>query len=768
MRSFIRQSFQRKLLLFVLLAVFLTTLLQLAYLINNFRQITDLALAENKRGAEQTADEFMAKYADEKAAAISEQLRAAQNNLSVLGRTAQKLVDNYAVIRENPALLNLALFRTELEERNGALGAPTDAPFDALIPPHLLDDPRAHEVLASSALLNLSMDAVYDANPNNTLIYFVGDETSPVTRAYPNRDLATELGEAVVLDFWRDFFPGTVEQWTRYYTDAELRARLPSPITVVGPYKDAAGQGLVMTMFYPLWDSQAGRFAGAVGADIQLASIIENILAFRLGESGFAFLIDSAGRVVAMPDIGFELFKIELTEVEIGGLTYINSTLADSDSADVQALAALLEGNQSGQMTLDLTREGQVAGREIVAFASLDPLSDSNYAADSWKVIIAVPEDEIFAALNATDATIRRESLNMSLISLGIVLGSLGLVSLVAVRFSRSATRDLRILAGAARGVADKRYDVEVNLTSQDEIGQLGRAFSAMTREIREYTVNLEAKVAERTADLKRAHDEIALLNDQLRGENLRLGAELDVARRLQMMVLPPEHETRAVSELDIACYMRPADEVGGDYYDVLQVGDCIYLGIGDVTGHGLPAGIIMLMAQTAFMTLSQTGERDMERIVDLMNRVLFRNIVRIQEDKNMTLAVLQYRQRELAVVGQHESVLICRANGEVEVIDTMDLGLPMGLEEDIGEFVGTRRLRLEPGDVLLLYTDGVTEAENAAGQQFGVDNLIHSLTEYHELGAEEIKSRIMADVYAFIGEARIYDDISLLVVKQR
>ncbi|MEP7188393.1 MAG: SpoIIE family protein phosphatase, partial [Roseiflexaceae bacterium] len=174
------------------------------------------------------------------------------------------------------------------------------------------------------------------------------------------------------------------------------------------------------------------------------------------------------------------------------------------------------------------------------------------------------------------------------------------------------------------------------------------------------------------------------------------------------------------------------------------------------------------LMAQTAFLTLSQSGEQDMRRIMLVLNSVLYRNIVRIQEDKNMTLAVLQYRAREFTIVGQHESVLICRTDGDVEVIDTMDLGLPLGLEEDIESFVAGKQFQLAPEDVMVLYTDGVTEAENSARQQFGIQSLVTSLSSHRQLCAQEILNRIMADLYAFIGETRIYDDISLLVIKQK
>lgn len=523
-----------------------------------------------------------------------------------------------------------------------------------------------------------------------------------------------------------------------------------------------------MTLFYPLWNKQTNQFAGAVGADIRLDSIIANILSFQVARTGFAFLVNGSGEVVAMPQTGFEIFELDLQEFGQGSLTYYRGALANSTNPAVQDLATLITTEEQGILTIDLARDGGAPQRELIAFSSLPALSDGNYNPDRWRIVLAVPEAEVFEVLTQTDAAVNAERTRISAISLALVLGSLMIVTLIAVRFSRVATRDLRALAAAAEGVSAKQYDIEIKLNSKDEIGQLGRVFNTMAREIRDYTNNLEQMVADRTAALRNANAEITRLNEQLRDENLRLGAELDVARRLQMMVLPPAKEIQAINALDIACYMRPADEVGGDYYDVLQIDDSVFLGIGDVTGHGLPAGIIMLMAQTAYLTLSQSGERDMERIAQVLNRVLYHNIVRIQEDKNMTMAVLHYRDRELTLVGQHESVIICRAAGEIEIIDTLDLGLPMGLEEDIDDFVMTKRLTLASGDVMLLYTDGITEAENAQRQQFGVEGIIAGLRTYHTLPATDIVNRLTADVYAFIGESTIYDDLSLLVVKQR
>ncbi len=767
-RGLYGHSFRRKLLLFNLLAVFLTATLLTVFLLNNFRTITNYALAQTKTSTEQSANEFLDRYAQEKATSTWLQLQAVQNNLTILGKTAQKLIDNRAVIRANPTILEFPLFTTELSEQRGALSAAADSRYDALIPPQLAKDPNAKSVLAESALLNLSMDAIYEANANNGIMYYVGDPELPVTRAYPNIHLVDALGDGLDKLFWKDYFAPNVAGWARWYGDAELRKQIPSPITVEPPYADAAGQGLVVTMFYPLWDSQNNRFAGAVGADITLNNIIENVLSFKVARTGFAFLMNGKGEVIAMPEAGFKLFGIDLTETRQGSLVYYRGALSGSSDPEVQKLATTIGANEKGLLKASLRGPNGEPRDELISYASLPPLSNSNYEQDRWKIVLAVPEAEVFESLTATEAAINAERSRQVFISLALVLGFLVVVTAISVQVSGTTTRDLRTLATAAEGISAKNYAVDLRLRSEDEIGQLGHTFQGMAREIRDYTTNLEARVAERTIDLQSANAEITRLNEQLRGENVRLGAELDVARRLQMMVLPPERETQAIVDLDIACFMRPADEVGGDYYDVLQVGDSVYLGIGDVTGHGLPAGIVMLMAQTAFLTLSQSGERDMQQIVSVLNSVLYHNIVRIQEDKNMTLSLLEYHQREFTIVGQHESVLICRTNGQIEIIDTLDLGLPMGLEEDISGFVTARQMRLEPDDVMLLYTDGVTEAENSAHQQFGIPNLAASLARYHDLSASDIRSRVIDDVYTFIGNTRIYDDISLLVIKQR
>ena len=763
-KIFFGRSFYRKLLLFNVSMVFLTAIVLFLYLTNNFKTITDFSLAQNETGIEETTLEYLDKYTSEKANSTWLQLQAAQDNLAVLGRTAQKIVDHADEFGEETAVFDLPIFQTNLQEENGALTTNESDTTDAFIAPELVDNPRAAELLQISALLNLSMDAIYEGNSNNSYIYYTGDVDAPVSRNYPNYHLVGILGEEGLQNlFWRDYFPDNVAGWESWYTDEALQKRVPNPITVEAPYSDAAGQGLIVTMFYPLWDHETDQFAGAVGVDIVLDQIVESVLSIQVAQSGFAFLMNDKGEIIAMPEEGYKLLDISLDETEQGELSYLTGAMADSGETAVQEMAADMLTNNKGIHRLELD-DGT---KYLVSYESLPPFSDYQYNEDRWRVGIIVSENEIFDVLNQTDAAIRAKSTGISAVSLVLVILFLLIATAVTMRFANNVTQDLRTLALAAQQVSAKNYDVDIDIKSKDEIGQLGSAFEGMIHDIHDYTVNLETKVSERTADLQQANAQISHLNEQLKDENLRLGAELDVARQIQMMVLPTEKETAAVEGLDIACYMRPADEVGGDYYDVLHIGDSVIIGIGDVTGHGLPAGIIMLMAQTSLLTLSQSGEQDMEQMMAILNRVIYQNIVRIQENKSMTLAAIRYQDRKFNLVGQHESVLICRKDGRVEEIDTIDLGFPIGLESDIDDFISCTQFELEPEDALVLYTDGITEAENEAGDMYTLDRLMAGLAKYHKESAREMMEKILADLYVYIGETRVFDDISIVVIKQ-
>ena len=387
---------------------------------------------------------------------------------------------------------------------------------------------------------------------------------------------------------------------------------------------------------------------------------------------------------------------------------------------------------------------------------------------ENMTVGFVVSEEEVYQLLTAVEGGISDATSRIFNLQIAVLLVSLLIVFVAVYAISGRITAGLSALASGARRLEQKDYSVRVRIPTRDEVGKVGVAFNSMVQEIQYHTENLENLVEERTRNLEEANQEIVSLNEQLRSENLRLGAELDVAHRIQKMVLPRVSELDQIPRLEIAGYMEPADEVGGDYYDVLQDGSRIKVGIGDVTGHGLESGVLMLMVQSVARALYEKGDRDNKRFLEIVNRAIFKNIERTESDKHLTLAFVDYDDNEVTLTGQHEEVLVVRSDGSLERIDTMDLGFPIGLEFDIAPFIDARKLTFNTGDTLILHTDGVTEAENSEGVLFGLDRLCDSAQANYRGSAVDVVNGIVMDLKSHIGAQKIHDDITLLVMKHR
>lgn len=272
----------------------------------------------------------------------------------------------------------------------------------------------------------------------------------------------------------------------------------------------------------------------------------------------------------------------------------------------------------------------------------------------------------------------------------------------------------------------------------------------------------------QRREELDRANAEVTDLNERLKAENLRLGAEVNVARKLQQMLLPTSSELQNIDSLDIAGYMEPADEVGGDYYDILPHDNGVKICIGDVTGHGLESGVLTIMVQTAVRTLLAARETDPVQFLSTLNQTIYDNVQRMNSDRNLTLALLDYQDGRVQLSGQHEEAIVLRRDGSYQRIDTLDLGFPIGLDEHIDEFIDRTCFQLDPGDTLILYTDGITEAEDADGNFYGLERLCQIAQQHHHRCASEIRQAIVEDLKRHIDSHKVYDDITLLVIKQK
>jgi serine phosphatase RsbU (regulator of sigma subunit) len=266
-------------------------------------------------------------------------------------------------------------------------------------------------------------------------------------------------------------------------------------------------------------------------------------------------------------------------------------------------------------------------------------------------------------------------------------------------------------------------------------------------------------EVAALSSAMVKMADDLAAGREVMRRTE-RLEREMSIAVEIQRSILPP---VVALPGLELAARMVPASEVGGDYFDVRRDGGGGWVGIGDVTGHGLPAGLIMLMTQTATAALVRPERRDPRELVVALNQVLHDNIRhRMRRDDHVTLSLLRYDlDGVIRFAGAHEPIIVWRrASGRCEVIETP--GAWVGALPRLDEVTVTGTLALAPGDVLLLHTDGVTESMNAARQRFGLDRLAEVLETHAPQGAEASCAAIFAAVEAW---APTQDDDRTVIV---
>lgn len=502
-----------------------------------------------------------------------------------------------------------------------------------------------------------------------------------------------------------------------------------------------------ISLNHPVYED--GELSAVLSVDFILSQINDFLQALQVSPNGEVFIIERDGLLVASS-------SEEPSYIEVDGVAERRNIL-DLDnpvqrSAVEQVRDRLGSFDQIAEPQLVLT---QVAGEPV--YVSVMPWQDE--LGLSWVAVTVIPKSDFLAQINANT----RNTVLLSLVALG------GAIAICIVT-ARRLTRPILSISQASEKMAQGNLEQTAESSSIVEINQLAKSFNSMAAQLKTLFHTLEDKVDERTAELATANAEIQQLNAQLKSENLRMKTEIDVARRIQEMILPKPEELERRDDLDIAGFMEPAAEVGGDYYDVLQQeGDrLVTIGIGDVTGHGLESGVIMLMTQTAVRTLRALHETDPVKSLSAINDVLYQNRQRMSSYRNLSLALIDYQDGHLHICGQHEEVLVVRANGTVERVDTLDLGYPVGMLDDISEFIAQHHITLDVGDGIVLYTDGITEAQNDHRQLYGMERLLTIVEQSWHLPSQEIRAAIVEDVRSHIGTHRVYDDITLVVLKRR
>jgi sigma-B regulation protein RsbU (phosphoserine phosphatase) len=250
------------------------------------------------------------------------------------------------------------------------------------------------------------------------------------------------------------------------------------------------------------------------------------------------------------------------------------------------------------------------------------------------------------------------------------------------------------------------------------------------------------------------------------RAERSRLEHEIELAARIQTSILPKDQR---VSGLSISASMIPATEVGGDYFDILPFAGGCWLGIGDVAGHGLHAGLVMMMIQSIVSAITHDRPTaSPTRVWEAVNAVLCDNVrTRLGRDEHATLTLIRYEDSGRCVyAGAHEDILIYRSTSRVcERFQTR--GAWAGIVPDLpAGTTADHELLLEPGDTMLLHTDGITEARSGAREMFGRDRLARALERSADRDVDSIRDQILGEVRRFAPVQA--DDMTVVVLRYR
>jgi serine phosphatase RsbU (regulator of sigma subunit) len=378
-------------------------------------------------------------------------------------------------------------------------------------------------------------------------------------------------------------------------------------------------------------------------------------------------------------------------------------------------------------------------------------------------IAIGLNVPDIYGRISATPLTqIGNYSVGQLLLILLIVVAALFLIIQtvafwMGLSLARSITGAVHELATGTEHLRRGDFSHRISVSSADQLGDLADSFNSMTASVED------------------------LLHEK--AEKERLEQELRIARQIQMSLLP--QGPLKMHGLSVTAHCEPAREVGGDYYDYLPLGDKrVGIIIADVAGKGTSAALYMAELKGLMLSLSQLHASPRELLITA-NRIISQHLDS-RSFITMTYVVVDLCTRTLTYARAGHCPLIylpgagSRGQGaggsreqvtggrtvQVQVPDGLVLGLKIDNGERFNALLEEVTLPLGVGDVVLLFTDGVTDAMNAAGDPFGEERLAALVAEHGDLPFEELRERILREIRAFVGDTGLQDDMTFVLLK--
>jgi phosphoserine phosphatase RsbU/P len=500
-------------------------------------------------------------------------------------------------------------------------------------------------------------------------------------------------------------------QWDWYLIPKELNEPVWSE-----PYFDEGGGDILMSTYsVPFYKRSDGKriFQGVVTVDLSLAWLVDIIASVSLFESGYAFLISQNGVFVTHPksDLIMNEKIFDLAEEQ-------------SDNALREIGRNMIRGKKG------------FAPYSSVLFDTKSWIYYAPLASTGWSIGVVFPEDELFADFRSLSQTV-----------LFIGLAGFILMFIAIVLISGAITKPIRSLALTTAEIAKGNLDAVLpTIQSNDEVGELSRSFEDMRVALKDYISNLTETTAAKE----------------------RIESELKIAHNIQMNFLPknfppfPERE-----EFEIYAKLEPAKEVGGDLYDFFLMDDeRLFFAIGDVTDKGVPAALFMAVSKTLMKGIAEHGKELNYTPSDVLIKV--NDELAQDNDSSMFVTViccfLNFKKGTLLYSNAaHNQPVLVRPGKNPEWVELPDgflLGPMMGMKYE------TRELQMLPGDILLLYTDGVDEANNVKQEFYTKQRILETVKESKADTAEQLVNDVMKSVKEFATGAPQSDDITLLAVR--
>ena len=472
------------------------------------------------------------------------------------------------------------------------------------------------------------------------------------------------------------------------------------------PYLTANGSKMVViTRTAPIRDDD-GRLTGVAAATLRLDFLSATLRKVHLGASGFALAL-SRDRLI----IGHS--QMERVESLLNPVASLPPALR----AQVEPIVRRAEGGEAGFVAVPLNnRLFRITVRPITQTGGV---LGTLYA-----------EDELLAEVSA----LRRTQIWLAVTGLAVLAGAI-------VLLTRHITGPLTALAASAQRLATGNLDTPLpTVTSRDEIGDLSDAFRNMRDSLKVYIHNLQETTASKE----------------------RLEGELRAARQIQSDMLPPLTSGGASAGYQLAAALVPARVVGGDLFDYVTLGRLVHFLVCDVSGKGIAAALFMARTKTVFDAVT-ASEHDPGAVLDRLNRSLCR-----QNQAGMYVTAVcgvldvDARTVTFATAG-HEPPVLVRARAVSTPLET-EGGRVLGLIET-GTYPVTT-VQLQPGDAIVMYTDGVSEAQDAGGEFFGAERVLAATARDAAGDAVAITSGLLQEVRDFAAAAPQSDDVTILTLK--